>query len=76
MPDPTRRDFLKTSALVGGGLLAAESLALALSNDFERGAALAHLIGWLDGDRDYNFHLMTEARTACEKALAAHPGAA
>ncbi|MBU8871222.1 MAG: DUF362 domain-containing protein [Gemmatimonadales bacterium] len=28
MPDPTRRDFLKTSALVGGGLLAAESLAL------------------------------------------------
>ena len=28
MSDPTRRDFLKTSALVGGGLLAAESLVL------------------------------------------------
>ena len=28
MSAPTRRDFLKTSALVGGGLLAAESLAL------------------------------------------------
>jgi hypothetical protein len=54
----------------------AETLALAMTDDFEQGVALTYLIGWLEGSRDGNFHHLDGARSALMAAGPGHPGAA
>ncbi len=63
-------------AFNAGDFATAETLALALSDDYQRGTALMHLIGWLDGSRDGSLHLAAAADEALEAAEAVgHPAA-
>jgi hypothetical protein len=55
---------------------AAEEAAAALEDDWLRGVAQCHVIGWLDGSRDGRVHLLDEAAATLELARdAGHPGA-
>ncbi len=64
------------AAFNAGDFDLAESTALAMPDDFERGVALAHLVGWLDGSRHGRLHLLDDARQALLAAGTAHPAAA
>jgi hypothetical protein len=54
----------------------AEALALGLSDPFERGVSLTHLVGWLTGTRSGGLHLVDEAVAALQLASPSHPAAA
>ncbi|MBM3985937.1 MAG: hypothetical protein FJ296_09655, partial [Planctomycetes bacterium] len=64
------------AAFNAGDFDAAEEAAAALEDDWLRGVAQCHLIGWLDGSRDGRVHLVEEASAALVAARdAGHPGA-
>jgi hypothetical protein len=71
--EPDAQAFV--SAFNAGDLDAAEEAAAALEDDWLRGVAQCHLIGWLDGSRDGRVHLLDEAAAALVAARdAGHPG--
>ncbi len=72
--DPDAAAFV--AAFNAGDLDAAEQAAAALADDWLRGVAQCHLVGWLDGSRDGRVHLLDEAADALAAARdAGHPGA-
>ncbi len=64
------------NSLNAGNHAGAKKQAFAIVDEFERGVALTHLVGWLDGSRDNGFHLIKWARRALTSSLPTHPGAA
>lgn len=64
------------AAFNAGNLSQALNVARDLPDAFQRGVALAHLVGWLDGSRDGLLHLRHEAVAALQLASPSHPGAA
>jgi hypothetical protein len=63
------------AAFNAGDFAAAQSFALALADPWQRGVALATLIGWLDGSREGMDWLVPQALVALAAANG-HPGAA
>ncbi|HTE05994.1 MAG TPA: hypothetical protein VK824_07350, partial [Planctomycetota bacterium] len=62
------------SAFNAGNFDAAQGLALALPDPWQRGVALLHLVGWLDGSRDGRLSAILPAQAALAAAAAQHPG--
>ncbi|GEM_PF-5057291 len=61
------------SAFNAGDFDLAETLATALPDDFERGVALMHLAGWLEGSKHGRLHLVAPAAAALTLAAPSHP---
>jgi hypothetical protein len=64
------------SAFNAGDIDLAESLALAMPDAFERGVALTHLVGWLDGSQHERRHLVDDAMAALAAAPPSRPAVA
>jgi len=72
--DPAAGAFV--AAFNAGDLDAAQDVAESMTDDWLRGVALCHLIGWLDGSRDGRVALLDDALAALVAARdAGHPGA-
>ena len=64
------------AAFNAGDLNDAEALAFGLADPFERGVALLHLTGWLDGSMHGRLHLTSAAHAALLADHRSHPAAA
>jgi hypothetical protein len=71
---PTVAPFV--AAFNSGDLDLARTQALALTDDFERGVALLHVAGWLDGSMHGLTHVADVAAFSLTNASASHPAAA